>query len=352
MAREHDDPNANHLVRDRTRRIGDSALRLVKETLKRGLRGGFGDLGYAASRPGNPARTNGPDIAIRGAVRYSPSVAIYRPTMWMEDGCNLWQLIYYTVSRKWEVMRSEEIHPGADATQYEEWGLRLMREAIDTAKFVALSCLGYDVTQFGDGALVVAVGPGPAHGILHERDVIVKVGDGEVKCKEDLMKMLRFTPPGGAVELTVESGNRGEILQKRVVVRLAAQPPLLGAIVRTHNLSYDFPVDIDISTEGAGSSGSLAMALGIIDVLTEKDLCTIPTAATGMLKRDGSIGKVIGISQKARSLRRSDVRKLLVPLGAGNEARAAADDELDVIEVANLTEALSALSRPQPSVAP
>lgn len=347
-AREFDRPTLSNSSLDQIRRTGPRILRFAGEILKSTFRLGFGELGYAASRPGEPDRANGIGITVRKSVRYWPSIAIYRPTVWVEDGCNLWQLLFYAASWKWKVGRSEKLHPGIDATRYEEWGLGQMRAATDTAKFIALSYLGYDVTQHGEGALVVAVGPGPAYGLLNEQDVIVRVGEDKVKFADDVTRLLKSTASGGAVELIVEPANPSETVQKKVVVHLASRPPLLGAIVRTHNLSYGFPVDIDISAEGAGSSGSLAMALGIIDVLTKEDLCTVATAATGMLKRDGSIGEVTGVSQKARSLRRSEVRRFLVPKGAGEEARTAAADDLEVIEVANLMEALEALARPQP----
>jgi PDZ domain-containing secreted protein len=347
IAREPDRTTTHYLARDQFDKAGKSAHRIAKDILMSLLRCGFGKLDYAASRPGTPERTNGPEITVRRSVRYWPSVALFRPTVWMKDGCNLWQLAYFRVSRRWTIRRSEALHPGVDSTQYEQWGIDEMRAAIETAKFVALSYLGYNVKQYGEGALVVSAGRGPARGILHRRDVIVEVGGEKVNSTEDLMRLLHSATKGAEVELTVEPVNPRETPLKKVVVRLATEPPLLGATVRTHNLFYNFPVDIEISAEGAGSSGSLAMALGIIDVLGEKDLCAVPTAATGVLRKDGVIGEVAGISQKARSLRRSEVRRFLVPRGAGEEARAATAGDFEVIEVANLKEALDALALPQ-----
>ncbi len=275
---------------------------------------GFGRMSFAASRPGELERSNGEDIAVRRHVRHWPSTPIYRPTVWVEDEFNLWQLAFYLISPRWEVVGAADLHPGITSDQYEEWGRSQMTSTIDVAKVVALGHLGYQVRQLGKGVIVVSVGPGPAMGALHDGDVIVAVNDTEIRTTDELGSVLNTLVAERTIKLTVDALNSSEAARTSVTVPLSENFPRLGAIVRTYKRSFDYPVDIDISVDGAGASGSLAIALGIIDVLTEVDLALVPTAATGVLHPDGSIGQVTGVRQKAMSLEGKQVRRMLVRL--------------------------------------
>lgn len=317
---------------------------------------GFGRVAFAATRPGDLERSNGTDIAIRRHVRFWPSTAIYRPTIWVEDDLNFWQLLYYSAHPGWKVVSEEDLHPGATSDEYEEWGRSQMSSTLDVAKVFALGHLGLAAPQRGEGVVVVATVPGPADGVLHKGDVIVGINGMGIRTTDDLGIAISRAPDGGRVELAVQPVNPADSPYTNVNIQLSHGAPRLGAILRTHRRSFDFPVDIEIPVEGAGASGSLAIALGILDVLTERDLASVPVAVTGVLHPDGSVGAVTGVRQKALSLYDTEVRRMLVPVGQGSEARAAGVKGLEVCEVANFHDSLAAIgatgSAPQGAPAP
>jgi len=71
-------------------------------------------------------------------------------------------------------------------------------------------------------------------------------------------------------------------------------------------------------------------------------------AVTGTISADGGVGPVGGVAQKAAAVRDLGLETFIVPMSLGEdaiaEARAVAGDEVEIIPVANLDEALAALA--------
>jgi PDZ domain-containing secreted protein len=309
------------------------------------VRAGFGALPYTAFTSDPPRRVNGPDLVVRGARRQSSVVPIYGTSLWMEDRLNLWQWLYFKASRRWQVQSDEELHRGATPSQYENWGRRQMRASIDNAIYVSLRHLGYDVPVTGRGALVAGVGPGPANHMLNPGDVIVAACGRTISHSFDLIDVLSEAGPGSRISLEVRTANPSGALERLVKLRLSSDGgPLLGAVLRTLDLRYDFPVDIEFpEVDGLGASAGLAMSISIIDVLTSGNLANVPTAATGSLGADGTTASVLGIAEKARSLGGQEIERMLVPHGARDIAFAHVPRGVQVMEVSCLPEALDAL---------
>jgi PDZ domain-containing protein len=123
----------------------------------------------------------------------------------------------------------------------------------------------------------------------------------------------------------------------------------LGVSVRTaYQVTYGHDVEIDSGQVGGPSAG-LAFTLGAIDLLTPGDLTGgTEVTATGTIRPDGSVGAIGGVQQKAAAVRRAGVKLFLVPSEQTPEelarARKLAGDEVDIVPVATLDEALHALS--------
>ena len=122
----------------------------------------------------------------------------------------------------------------------------------------------------------------------------------------------------------------------------ADERPLLGVLLADE--MGDFGVDISFATGGiAGPSAGLAFTLSILDLLTPGELTEgRPLAVTGTMSLDGSVGAVGGVRQKVKAVERRNFRRMLVPEGQYEEARSAASESLEIIEVATLAEALQA----------
>jgi PDZ domain-containing protein len=138
-----------------------------------------------------------------------------------------------------------------------------------------------------------------------------------------------------------------------VQVELTASPDdpdrAIVGIVPFDTASVQLPFEINIDTGSIGGpSAGLAFTLTLIDELSAGDLTGgSDVAVTGEIKLDGTVGAIGGLAQKVSAVRQVGVKYFLVPTAQGPEqlerARQIAGDDLEIIPVATLDEALAAL---------
>ena len=105
-----------------------------------------------------------------------------------------------------------------------------------------------------------------------------------------------------------------------------------------------FDVKIDTGRVG-GASGGLALTLGLLDILTSGELTGGHNiAVSGTILFEGTVGDVDGIAQKTAAARASGATHMLVAPRNHAEALAHAGPRLQVLQVANLDQALAALA--------
>jgi PDZ domain-containing protein len=124
---------------------------------------------------------------------------------------------------------------------------------------------------------------------------------------------------------------------QRAVIGIAPEDRIVG---------FDFPVDvtIDSGTVGGPSAG-LAFTLAVLDVLTPGELTGgHRVAVTGTMSLDGTVGPVGGAAQKAITVRDAGYEVFLVPTDELDDVKAAIGDDLEVIAVDTLAQALDALA--------
>jgi PDZ domain-containing protein len=93
-----------------------------------------------------------------------------------------------------------------------------------------------------------------------------------------------------------------------------------------------------------GPSAGLAFTLAVLDVLTPGELTGgHRVAVTGTMALDGTVGPVGGGLQKAVAVRNAGYDAFLVPSDELEEVEAVIGDDLRVIAVDTLAEALEAL---------
>lgn len=225
----------------------------------------------------------------------------------------------------------------------------LMDDAKHVAAVVALRTLGYDIEVEGAGALVRSVGENtPASGVLEPDDTIVAIDGTKVTFAEEAIAAIGAKKPGDAVVLTVERPEEGT--SDRTIV-LAPRPDndqvgYVGVSLGTRNLHYKLPIDVNIDSKNVtGPSGGLAFTLGVIDVLTPGSLTGgTRVAATGTIDLEGNVGAVGGVPQKIGAAKREGITLFLVPPDEYDQAVQAAGDDLKVVSVRTLDEALQALA--------
>lgn len=248
-------------------------------------------------------------------------------------------------------------------------GQRQMTTAKDWAVYVALSraglepelvpgpavvdyvlCLDYD-----DAADECTSSP-PAADFLRDDDVIVEAAGVAIVSLEDLQGVTADRRPGDEIELTVERGD--ETLTATVELIAAPDDPeraIIGFMpIDTTTLRLPDGVTIGIDTGSIGGpSAGLAFTLSLIDVLTAGDLTGgVKVGVTGTIRVDGTVGAIGGLSSKASAVQQVGARYMLVPAGqpdTGSDSIAAAQavvgDDVELIPVATLEEALEVLAR-------
>jgi PDZ domain-containing protein len=234
-----------------------------------------------------------------------------------------------------------------------------MVQATTDAPVAALQRLGYDVHTQNLGAQIDLVMPGyPAAAAgLACNDVINSVNGQPVKTYQDLAAKLAGERPGGTVSLGISSPRPdGAATERAVQVHLTsapAQPGLpaqpnkgfLGVELQTRTVyTLPFHVSVQVGDIGGPSAG-LALALGIIDVLSNGQLTgSHKVAATGTIAPDGTVGDVGGVAQKTVAVRQAGAQVFLVPPPELKAAQSMAGGKLKIFAVQTLQQALNVLA--------
>lgn len=264
-----------------------------------------------------------------------------------------------------EFTTHDEKYPGGQTpTEQRTEQLRMMATSSQVAQYVALERAGYPVEVVSQ----VVVG-GPAcveindagtgcersmelRSELLENDTIVAVDDVPVDSADSLGAALADKAPGDEVTLTIDRADEGRITETIPLLESPIDPGRgIVGIQAVDVVSLDLPFELTIDTgQIGGPSAGLAFTVTLLDELTEGDLLGgLDVAVTGTIGLDGSVGPIGGLPQKASTVRQAGLDYFLVPASQSDEelarAREIAGDELELIPVATLDEAIAALER-------
>ena len=249
-------------------------------------------------------------------------------------------------------------------------GQQQMRSAKDNAVYVALKAAGYPV-ELKSGDVIIdyllcleanearteCLKYSPADELLDPGDVIKKVNGHDVSIIDDLPAALAGVSAGDKIEIEFERA--GEPMSGEIETMLAPgeDPPrtIIGFHpIDTTTVSLPEGIDVNIDTDRIGGpSAGLAFTLTLIDELTEGDLTGGQrVAVTGTIDVDGNVGAIGGLNSKASAVDQVGVKYFLVPVNQGEDgldgiahAREVVGDDVEIIPVATLDEALAALER-------
>jgi PDZ domain-containing protein len=111
--------------------------------------------------------------------------------------------------------------------------------------------------------------------------------------------------------------------------------------------THDDPYGIEIDTEAldiGGPSAGLIFALGIVDRVTEGDLTDGKIiAGTGEIDPEGNVGGIGGIQQKITGSAEAGADVFLAPASNCSDAVTVAPDDMTIVRVETLADAVSAL---------
>jgi PDZ domain-containing protein len=228
--------------------------------------------------------------------------------------------------------------------------LRVMGTSKEVAEYVALTRLGYDVGVSGGGAVITRVVEGvPAASVLARGDTIVAVDGRPVSLVSQLIEALGTHRPGDVVQLSLtdDDGTNPRTVDVELARREADGGPMIGVqLDQSAAVQFDFPVHLQIDTGRIGGpSAGLAFTLAALDALTPGELTGgKKVAVTGTILLDGAVGPIGGLRQKTVAVDLADAELFLVPSSEVQEALDRAPDDLEVIGVDSLDDALQALS--------
>jgi PDZ domain-containing protein len=209
----------------------------------------------------------------------------------------------------------------------------------DAAIAVALRELGIETKPAVEVAFVEK--GTPAEGKLLPRDVLLKVNGEPVTTAEQLVRAVRATEPGDAVELTIRRGRTTS--EVSVVPRQVDGVQYIG-ITPGNGYLFPFDVRVNIDPDIGGPSAGLVFSLAIYDTLTPGSLTGGGVVAgTGEIAANGEVGPIGGIQQKIAGARDDGAQLFLVPPANCEEALGADPGDMRLVKATTMHVALEAI---------
>lgn len=241
------------------------------------------------------------------------------------------------------VVPTELLYPaGTTADQVDQEGAAEMASSQDAAEIAALRQLGLPVT---DTVVVSRVDPdGPSATVLERGDRIRTVDGVAVDTPAEVKAQVDRRSPGDVVVVGYERDDRAGVA--RITAAAADDDPAQARIGVVLGVSYDSPVEVDITLEDVGGpSAGLMFSLGIVDRLTAvQETGGAHVAGTGTIDAEGLVGAIGGVQQKLAGARDAGATVFLVPAGNCADARASGVDGVRLVRVTSLDTALDALA--------
>ncbi|HEU0168446.1 MAG TPA: PDZ domain-containing protein, partial [Chloroflexota bacterium] len=225
----------------------------------------------------------------------------------------------------------------------------MMTDSQTVAKVVAMRELGYTVVQHGEGAVVDQVQRGSAadRAGIGKGDLIVAIDGTPIQTDQQLIDLIGQLPPGRQISVTIKPNNSET--QKTVEATLGARPgepdkPLLGITPVTYHPTWDFPVKVNIDSQGIiGPSAGLVLTLSIMQGLSPTDITHgHNVAATGTIDINGNVGPIGDAGDKVLAAT-GHADYFFVPKANLEEAQSQASSRIKVVEIDSIEQAKSFL---------
>lgn len=258
----------------------------------------------------------------------------------------------------------EDKYGPSTPSQTRSFNFQMMRTAKETAEYEALSFLGYPAELLPGDVIIQALcdevdqttgdclTPAPADDVLDPGDQILAIDDQPVDDIDDLTDILQAYEPGDTVTVRYLREGEGE---REGQIQLIESDDGAGRTIigfypfDTAAVELPFEVDIDSGDIGGPSAG-LAFTLTLIDEITPGELTGgNQIAVTGTINEKGEVGAIGGLASKTSAVKQMGAKAFIVPAAQGEEdiarARQVAGDDLEIVPVATLQEAVEALAR-------
>jgi PDZ domain-containing protein len=199
--------------------------------------------------------------------------------------------------------------------------------------------------------------PAPADELLDPGDTLREVDGSALSTIDDLGPVLARHEVGDSVHVKFERPGKGK--QEGDVTLIASNDGTNRAIIGfqpVDTATAKLPFEVTIRTEAIGGpSAGLAFTLTLIDELTPGELTgKNRIAVTGTINADGTVGAIGGLNAKTSAVKQAGAKVFIVPSEQGHDpdnpdsietAKKVAGNDLIIVDVKNLDEALAALAK-------
>jgi Lon-like protease len=307
------------------------------------------DLPYVGWSPGPISEAIDAVVIDEGIESYPPEGELLVLTV-VSQPLNVYELLVALFDPTVDIYDRAAVRiEGETDEEYRTRQLGLMDAAVQRALTIAFDRLDIDVGEVRYRVETV-FGEYPAAALLEPGDFVLAVEGEEMTTIDVIRERLADREPGDVVELTLERA--GDILEIEVelgetVDEETGEPRAIIGI--TIGPFIDPPADINTNNVGGPSAGMM-YTLALIDLLSEGDLTNgHVVAGTGTIEADGSVGGIGGIRQKVVAAEAAGADYMLVPRSNYDDALTAEREDMELVSVATIDDALAFLDSLDPA---
>lgn len=282
-------------------------------------------------------------VDIKGTDKVRPTKGnLNMTTVSQSDGLSMGQALALWFSGREQLVPRDLVYPpDKSKDEVDTSNTKDFKSSEDNAEYAALSYLKYPKAVTVENV----ADPGPSAGKLQAGAAIDKVNDKPVANLEEFAAILKATKPGDPliVDFRRKDGSLGT-----TTITLGKRPDpdqtygFVGVTVQDAPWA-SFTIDFNLANIGGPSAG-LMFSLAVVDKLTTGDLNDGKfVAGTGTISADGKVGPIGGITHKMLAAQEAGATIFLVPAENCADAKSAQDDDLQLIRVETLSQAVDAL---------
>jgi PDZ domain-containing protein len=299
------------------------------------------ELPYLAYSAG-PVSDASDSVVAEEVETYPPDGELLMLTVVSQD-VNVFEALLAGLDPTVDLIRKQAVRRAGESD--EEYRNRVLQQMDDSnfrAVAVALRYLGYEmpVTDVVINEIVEGV---PAADVLSLDDSVQSINGFPIESVDDFAPALEGYGVGDVITVEVLRGEETLTLEVELAER-DEEPgqPMIG-IVLGELTESPFPLAIEAGDIGGPSAGMMH-TIAIIDTLTDGELTKGRViAGTGTIQPDGTVGAIGGIRQKVVGAEAAGAEAILVPQANYEKALTAEYDDIEIVPVATLDEAISYL---------
>lgn len=279
-----------------------------------------------------------PVVDVEGLPVYPTSGHLNMTTVSVTDRLTMFSAVGLWASSNSQVVPRERVYPSDLTTEeIQNQNAEQFASSEANAESATLVELGIPAT-----VIVTDVLPdSPAAAVLRPGDEIVSVAEALIDGVGEVSEALGQSRPGDVVAVSFRRGGQVQDAEIELGSRPDRQQGFLGVVLSGR--LRDGEIRFELGGIGGPSAG-LMFALGLVDKLTSGELTGGRfIAGTGGIDPTGAVVPISGVPFKMRQARDVGATTFLLPVGNCEEAVAADPGSLQLIKVASLHEAVTAL---------